>query len=132
NRMIKQKEKVDMMYKVVFIDIDGTLVNDEKVVPAKAKEAVKKLKQTGMEVVLATGRPPFHFKYIAEELNIDSFVSFNGAYIVHAGTMIQKYPLKRENVERLVNHSVPNQHPLVFSGMDQAVCNMEDHPEVVK
>lgn len=46
-------------YKIVFIDIDGTLVNDEKVVPVENIEAIKKIKEKGIEVVLASGRP-FH------------------------------------------------------------------------
>lgn len=121
-----------MMYKIVFIDIDGTLVDDDKIIPSKAKEAVEKLKHAGFEVVLATGRPPFHFYDIAEELNIHSFVSFNGSYMVHEGKVIQKYPLEREYIEKLVDHSEANNHPLVFSGMDKAVSNFKDHPEVMK
>lgn len=120
------------MYKIVFIDIDGTLVNDEKHVPASAKEAIRKLKYAGTEVILATGRPPFHFKDIAKELDIHSFVSFNGAYMMYEGKVVQKYPLEREYVENLVDHSVQNNHPLVFSGMNKAVSNFKDHPEVTK
>lgn len=44
-------------YKIVFIDIDGTLVNDEKIVPEENIETIKKLKEYGIEVVLASGRP---------------------------------------------------------------------------
>lgn len=44
-------------YKIVFIDIDGTLVNDEKKVPEQNIKAIKKLKENGIEVVLTSGRP---------------------------------------------------------------------------
>ena len=44
-------------YKIVFIDIDGTLVNDEKIVPEENIKAIKKIKEKGIEVVLASGRP---------------------------------------------------------------------------
>lgn len=44
-------------YKIVFIDIDGTLVNDEKQIPKENIETIKKLKTKGIEVVLASGRP---------------------------------------------------------------------------
>lgn len=44
-------------YKIVFIDIDGTLVNDEEQIPKENIETIKKLKTKGIEVVLASGRP---------------------------------------------------------------------------
>ena len=44
-------------YKIVFIDIDGTLVNDEKIVPEENIKMIKALKKNGIEVVLASGRP---------------------------------------------------------------------------
>lgn len=48
---------MDNKYKIVFIDIDGTLVNDEKIVPKENIDTIKKLKNEGIEVVLASGRP---------------------------------------------------------------------------
>lgn len=48
---------MDNKYKIVFIDIDGTLVNDEKQIPKENIEIIKKLKTKGIEVVLASGRP---------------------------------------------------------------------------
>lgn len=127
---IGQKAKGDFMYKIVFIDIDGTLVNKEKVISDPTKKAIKKLQDKGIEIVLATGRPPFHFQEIAGDLDISSFVSYNGTYMVHEGKVIQKYPLKREYLQTLVQRAKQYNHPLVFSGMDQAVCNVKDHPDV--
>ena len=48
---------MDNKYKIVFIDIDGTLVNDEKVIPKENIETIKRLKKDGVEIVLASGRP---------------------------------------------------------------------------
>ena len=39
-------------YKIVFIDIDGTLVNDEKIVPEENIKMIQTLKKNGIEVVL--------------------------------------------------------------------------------
>ena len=38
-------------YKIVFIDIDGTLVNDEKIVPEENIKMIQTLKKNGIEVV---------------------------------------------------------------------------------
>ena len=48
--------------KLIFFDIDGTLYNSDKKVPAKAQEAILKLKDEGHIVAIATGRGPFMFK----------------------------------------------------------------------
>jgi len=48
-----------MSEKIVFIDIDGTLVNEQKEIPPSTKEAIKQLQQSGVHVAIATGRPPF-------------------------------------------------------------------------
>lgn len=120
------------MYKIVFLDIDGTLVNREKVVSDTTKQAIKKLKQNGLQVVLATGRPPYHFGYIAEELDISSFVAFNGAYVCHDGELVHATPLDRDALGKLVKLAKENGHPLIFSNHEKAVSNELDHPEVLE
>ena len=44
-------------YKIIFIDIDGTLVNDEKQVTQRTINTIKKLKEKGIITVLTSGRP---------------------------------------------------------------------------
>ena len=44
-------------YKMIFIDIDGTLVNDEKQVSQRTIDIIKKLKEKGITTVLTSGRP---------------------------------------------------------------------------
>ena len=47
------------MIKLVAIDMDGTLLNNEKKIMPKQKEAIKKVIDQGVEVVICTGRPKF-------------------------------------------------------------------------
>lgn len=44
-------------YKIIFIDIDGTLVNDEKQVSQRTINTIKRLKEKGIITVLTSGRP---------------------------------------------------------------------------
>ncbi len=74
-----------MEQKVIFFDIDGTLLNHEKELPASTKESVFKLKEMGHIVAIATGRAPFMFADLRKELGIDTYVSFNGQYVVLNG-----------------------------------------------
>ena len=57
-----------MSYKIVFFDIDGTLVDHENNMPQSTVDAVEKLKEKGIKVVLATGRSPVHIKEVARKL----------------------------------------------------------------
>ena len=79
--------------KIVFFDIDGTLLDHEKKLPASTKEAIKQLQDSGVFVAIATGRAPFMFESLREELGIDTFVSFNGQYVVFEGKVVYKNPL---------------------------------------
>ena len=45
------------MYKLIALDMDGTLLNSEKKVSEKTKEALKYATDKGVKVVIATGRP---------------------------------------------------------------------------
>ncbi len=46
-----------MAIKVIIMDIDGTLVNDEKVITPLTKETLLKAQEKGVRLILASGRP---------------------------------------------------------------------------
>ena len=46
-----------MQTKMIFLDIDGTLVNDQKELPKKNKEAIDAALNMGHKVFICTGRP---------------------------------------------------------------------------
>ncbi|QED47371.1 Cof-type HAD-IIB family hydrolase [Cytobacillus dafuensis] len=102
------------MKKIVFFDIDGTLLDSEKKLPDNTRKAVEQLKKNGVYVAIATGRAPFMFERLREELEIESFVSFNGQYVVFENEVIYKNSLPTGEVERLVNYSKKKNNPLVF------------------
>jgi Cof subfamily protein (haloacid dehalogenase superfamily) len=121
-----------MSYKIVFFDIDGTLINEEARIPLDAKEAIYKLKERNIEVCFATGRAPSHFKHIAEELGIESFVSFNGAYVVHKGKVIHEHPIQQSSLELLENHARQLNHPIVYLGHEECYANTSNHPHIIE
>lgn len=71
-------EECKIMYKAIFIDIDGTLRDDKQRISDKTKEMIKKVTQEGILVVLCSGRPR---KY-TEELSRACFAS---KYIITSG-----------------------------------------------
>ncbi len=70
------------MYKLVAIDLDGTLLNSFGEVSENTKKALKNLKSQGIEVVLASGRPISSTESLATELGVDNYlISGNGAAV---------------------------------------------------
>ena len=66
----------------VISDVDGTLLDQEKRVTARAKEAVKALRAAGIGFTFVSARPPKAMRPLAEELELEQpFASFNGAMV---------------------------------------------------
>ena len=79
-----------MEYKIIVLDLDGTLTNRDKVVTPKTKEALMKAQDMGKIVVLASGRPTPGVIPLARELKLREhggyILSFNGGMIVSCKT----------------------------------------------
>ncbi|WP_059173702.1 Cof-type HAD-IIB family hydrolase [Bacillus sp. FJAT-27445] len=99
---------------IIFFDIDGTLLDDDKRLPASTREAIYKLKELGHEVAIATGRGSFMFEDLREELGIDTYVSFNGQYVVLKGKPVYRNPLNELALEQLTVAAAENNHPVIY------------------
>ncbi len=72
----------DMEYKLIATDMDGTLLNDEGLLPENTYEAVSFLESNGIKLVLCTGRPLLGVIKIYDALKLTSpVVSNNGAMV---------------------------------------------------
>ena len=118
--------------KVVFFDIDGTLLNDENELPRSTKEAIFKLKENGVYVAIATGRSPFMFEELRKELGIDTFVSANGSYVVVEGKVISHTPLETEKLMKLELATTKENHSMVFIGENGLFANRENDEYIEK
>ena len=89
------------MYKLIAIDLDGTMLNQYGVVTEKTKETLKKAQEKGMEVVIASGRPIDSIKNIAKEIQSKKyFISGNGAilYDIKNEQILYENTLKKSKV----------------------------------
>ncbi|KXH78315.1 Cof-type HAD-IIB family hydrolase [Sporosarcina sp. HYO08] len=119
-----------MTKKMIMFDIDGTLLDHDKQLPASAKESIQLLQEAGHDVAIATGRPTYFFEDLREELGINSFVCFNGQYVEIAGEVIYKNPIDRELLAHLAEYSISREHPMVFLGDQHMRANVESHPDI--
>ncbi len=95
------------MYKLVAIDMDGTLLKEDKTISERTKKAIQSAREKGVTVVLATGRPIEGVSRYLEELNMytehDYVLSYNGALIqkTKSKEAVAKVALKGEDLHYL-------------------------------
>ncbi|HEU5141414.1 MAG TPA: HAD family hydrolase, partial [Bacillales bacterium] len=69
---------------LIAVDLDGTLLNDEKIITEKTKQTLFDAKKNGHKVVIATGRPFRASQECYQLLSLDTpIVNFNGAFVHH-------------------------------------------------
>ena len=76
--------------KVLALDLDGTLTNDQKEVTPRTRAALDAAIERGVTVVLASGRPTAGITPLAKDLGLDKkggcILSYNGGKIVDCRT----------------------------------------------
>lgn len=79
-----------MKYKLLVLDVDGTLLNDKKEISPRTQAALLKVQQMGLHIVLASGRPTFGVMPLAKVLELDHYggyiLSYNGGQIINVQT----------------------------------------------
>ena len=56
-----------MSYKMIVLDLDGTLMSSKNEILPKTKEALFKAQENGVMIVLASGRPTYGMVKAAKE-----------------------------------------------------------------
>ena len=72
-----------MKYRLVALDVDGTLIDNNNKITQKTKDAIQKASQKGVIITISTGRPIQATLPLLDELEIDMpFIAYNGAMVV--------------------------------------------------
>ena len=87
---ITDKKHGRLQYRVIALDLDGTLTNNQKEVTAATKEALDNAMEQGARLVLASGRPVYGIVPVAKSLALDSkggyILAYNGGQIIDCKT----------------------------------------------
>ena len=93
------------MYKLIAIDLDGTMLNSYGIVTEQTKKAIQEVINQNIDVIIASGRPIDSIKAIAKEIGSNKyFIAGNGALIYDMQkdeTIYQKY-MKKEKVLEII------------------------------
>lgn len=88
--------------KAVFLDVDGTFVNDRGLVPSTAREAVIRARANGHLVFLCTGRSLAELWDEIMEPGFDGVIAAAGGYVEYQGEVLLHRNLPVEEVQRVV------------------------------
>ena len=98
------------MQKIIFLDIDGTLVNDHGIIPDSAKLAVRLAREKGHLVYICTGRSKAELFPEILEVGFDGIIGAAGGYIEIDQEVLLHEKVATEDVRHIVayfdNHGV--------------------------
>ena len=120
------------MKKILFFDVDGTLYDSKKQLPSSAKEAIFKARENGHEIAIATGRAPFMIRELLEELQIDTYVTFNGQFVVYKGNVIFTDQIPNEELQKILAFGKSNGHPFVFINEREMIATSPNHLSIAE
>jgi len=104
------------MIKLIVTDLDGTLLNDEKQVPAGFRELEKKFRKEGITWVLASGRQYYTIAEQFSDLLEDVYIiAENGAIALKGSQVIHLNPLAEDLTLELIDRgrNIKNAWPIL-------------------
>lgn len=75
-------------FKAVMIDLDGTLLTDDKKITDFSNQILQKLYDEGIKIIIATGRGLSRAKQLTEKLDFDKIILANNGAIIHSSSNI--------------------------------------------
>ena len=91
------------MGKVIFIDVDGTLLDYENKLPASADKAIKEARKNGHRVYICTGRSEAEVYDYIWDIGLDGMIGGNGSYVKDEDTVVMHQLITFEQCKHIVN-----------------------------
>lgn len=114
------------MIKAIFVDLDGTLLNEEKEVSKFDIEAIRQAEQNGIEVIITTGRSRKVALDIREKLGATRYIiSSNGSdiYDIKSNKTIYNSPIESDLLKKIYNIAKTNNLRLAMNIDDKLYIN---------
>lgn len=127
------------MIKLIAIDLDGTLLTDEKTITEHNKQTLLQAKEQGVYVVLCTGRPLFAIEAYLDRLGLrghdDYSITFNGSSVQKndTGEMFMSHSLSHKDIQEVARIMASVNLPLDVVSVDTMIhlpTASEDKPSI--
>jgi len=77
-----------MTRKIIFLDVDGTIIDYDNHIPESAVVAIRKAREKGHLVYVCTGRSKAEMPPEIWDIGFDGMIGGNGSYVEHEGQVI--------------------------------------------
>lgn len=112
--------------KIIFFDIDGTLIDmTKKCISPKILETLKRLQEKNILLAIATGRSPMIIPKF-EGVKFDVFLSYNGSYCFNHEKTIFSHSIPNEDVQTIIKNASQLHRPLSLATKNRLVSNGKD------
>ena len=91
------------MGQVIFLDVDGTLVDYEGRLPESAAAAVRKARENGHRVYICTGRSKAEVYPYLWDIGLDGMIGGNGSYVEDHGHVVMHQLITADQCRRVVD-----------------------------
>ena len=125
-----------MKYKMLVLDVDGTLLNDEKEISKRTLTTLLKVQQMGVRIMLASGRPTYGLLPLAKKLELGTYngyiLSYNGGQVINAsnGEVVFERRINPEHITYLEKKAEKNGFSILTYNGDTVVTNNPNDPHV--
>ena len=111
--------------KIIFFDIDGTLVPLKEGIRPRTVEALQKLRQNGIKLCIATGRAPMEVPKF-EGVTFDAFLTYNGSYCFTPERDVFKNLIPKADIALLRRNAEALGRPMALATKDRLAANGSD------
>ncbi len=109
--------------KIIFFDIDGTLVNPKTgLISEETMLALKRLQASGIRICISTGRAPSEVPDFSP-LVFDAYCTYNGSLCYTADEVLHSHPIAPEDVARVVKNAAGIGRPVSVAVQNRLAAN---------
>lgn len=126
-------KKTTPVYRVIALDLDGTLTNNAKIVTPFTRDVLLRAQNCGCTIVLASGRPTYGIEPVAECLELEKrggyILSYNGGNIVDwkSKEMLYEKALSPDCLQPIYDYAKEHNYALLgYKGKDIVTESPDD------
>lgn len=126
-----------MKYKLLVLDVDGTILNSERKITQRTVMTLHKVQSIGIKVALASGRPTYGLLPLAKAIDLGTYggyiISYNGAQVISAqdGEILFARSIDPQMVPYLEKKAAKTGMTMAYYDGDEVVSTDITNPHVV-
>lgn len=110
--------------KIIFFDIDGTLIDvNKRQISERILDTLKRLKEKNIILCLSTGRSPMALPH---EIDADVYLTYNGSYCFRGKETIFSNPIPNKDVRTIIENASSINRPVLIATKNRIIANGKD------